>query len=367
MRTIGGVLAACLLLCSAAHGFNAEDLIKDLKEGTGEKQLAAAMRLVDFVKYPEVIAALEAKLGDAAGDAVVRSNCAQSLARSEDASVYPMLLTLAKKEAEKPIVRASCAASIAVAKPDLALSELVAMLKTEKSALVRAQIEASLGRMPDPQRVVVAVSPLLKEPDAEASAIRVLGVVGGAAVIPPLAKQLTEGKASSRRAVIQALGSIRRPESAAALVQFYPKANDAEKVDILGMLSVHPHPEAVALMISEMDNLKAFPAVRRRAALSLGNLRAPQGIAPLVKVLLNTAESEGMRITCAQSLSNFTDRDDAAIAGLIGALADKKIAEEASLALARMTRRYFGADKDKWTQWFQQWREERDRPQRVGH
>ena len=189
----------------------------------------------------------------------------------------------------------------------------------------------------------------------------------GTAVIPPLAKQLGEGNGVSRRAVIQALGSIRQPESAVVLIQFYPKANDAEKVDILAVLSVHPHPDAVTLMVNEMMNPKTFPAVRRRAALSLGTLRAQPGIAPLVKVLLNTGEAQGLRITCAQALSNFTDRDDMAVAGLIGALADKALAEEVSLALTRMTRRYFGTDKEKWAQWFQQYREERDRPARVAH
>ena len=194
----------------------------------------------------------------------------------------------------------------------------------------------------------------------EPSAIRVLGMVGGPAVVAPLAKKLDEGKLTSHRAVIEALGNIRHPDAAAALVKFYPKANDAEKVDIFRALSTHPHPAAIELMTGQLRDVKVYPAVRRRAALSLGNLRATAAIPALSKALLNTTEDENLRLTCVQALGNFSDRDDAAIAALIGALADKKMADEASLALNRVTHRYFGADKEKWTEWFQQWVQTRD-------
>ncbi len=335
---IAAVSVVAVLAGAAAWGYTAEDLVKDLNgaNSTPDKQLAAAMRLKDFVQFPEVVTALSAKLDDAGGDAVLRANCAMSLGYSKDPSVFPMVRALAKKPEEKPIVRAGCVVAMALIRGEEVIGEFIEMLKTEKSGIVRSQIEDSLMKMQDAQKVVVAVGPLLKEPDAEASAIRVLGAVGGPAVIAPLAKQLDQGRASSRRAVIRALGSIRAPDSAKALVAFYPKANDAEKVEILGVLSIHPHPSAIALMIAELGNLKTYPAVRRRAAMSLGALKATDGIRPLVKVLLNTAEADGLRITCAQALGDFSDRDDQAIAGLIGSLPDKKVAEESALALNRI-------------------------------
>jgi HEAT repeat protein len=361
------VVLTVALAATPARGYNAQDLLIDLKEGTSEKQLAAAMRLADYAQFPEVVTALAAKLDDAKADPVLRATCAASLGRSGDASVYPMLQTLAKKVEEKPLVRAGCVAAMGAIKKGDAIAELVEMLKTEPAAIVRAQIEDSLARMPDPQPVLVAVSPLLKDPASVTSAIRILGFVGGPAVIPPLAKQLEEGKASNRRTVIRALGNIRHADAARALVAFYPKGNEAEKVDVLEALSQHPHPDAVALLIAQMEDAKAFAAVRRRSALSLGILRAPTAVMPLRTILLNTAESDGLRLTCVQALGNYSDRDDAAVAGLIGALADRKMAEESALALSRITRRYFGTNKEKWTEWFQQWRQDRDRNQPMGH
>jgi HEAT repeat protein len=363
--SLSAAVLAVLMLPAVVYALNAEDLLSDLNKGSPEKQLDAAMRLVDFIQFPEVVTALAAKLDDAKGDAVLRSACAVTLARSNDRSVYPMLETLAKKADEKAIVRAACVAGIAGIKGDDAITELVEMLKVEKNNAVRAQIEDSLTGMKSTQRVTIAVSPLLRDDAAGSSAIRILGAVGGTGVIPPLAKELAEGKASSRRAVIRALGAILHPDAAKALVAFYPKANDAEKVDILSAFANHPYSEAVALMIGELENPKTYPAVRRRAALTLGALRAPAGIKPLVKALLNTVEQDGLRITCAQALGEYGDHDDQAIAGLIGALADKKIAEEASFSLSRVTKRYFGVDKQKWTEWFQQWRQERDRGQGI--
>ncbi len=363
--TVGG-LALILLVAVPAFGVSAESMIADLKDGTADRRLAAAMGLADYVQFPEVVTALAQKLDDTTADPVLRANCAASLGRSADPSVYPMVQTLAKKTEEKPIVRAGCVIAMGMIKQDAVVPEFIEMLKTEKSLIVRQQVEQALQRMPNAQAVVTAVSPLLNLPESESSAIRVLGAVGGPAVIAPMAKQL-ETKTDKRRVLIEAIGMIRSPDAAKALIAFYPKADDAEKVQILGVLASHPIVESVTLLVSELENPKTFLAVRRRAALSLGMLKAPGGIHPLVKILLNTAEDDGLRRSCVGALANFGDHDDDAIAGLIGCLPDKKLAEDAAVALNRITRRYFGTDKQKWAEWFQEWRRTRDSSGGVGH
>lgn len=358
----------CLALsCAVAYGFNAQDLLEDLNTQVGHKQLAAALRLGDFTKYPEVVSALAEKLDDTNIDVTVRAACAKSLGKSTDLSVYPMLQTLAKKEDEKAIVRRACAQSMGAIKGSEAVDDLVAMLKVEKNMLVRSGIEETLTDMKDSQLVAVAVSRLLKDDVAAPSAIRVLGSVGGPGVIDLLAKELENEKASIRLAVIRAIGGIIHPRAAPPLLAFYPKANDAEKVQILSAFGKHPHPDVVKLLMSELENQKTFPAIRRSSALVLGHLVARPAIRLLVKVMLDTTEQRGLRLTCAQALGKFGDRDDYAIAGLIGVLADRKIADTAAISLSRITRRYFGTSKERWTEWFQKWRQTRDRRGRGGH
>ena len=217
--TIAG-LAVILLAAVPAFGYSAEELVMDLKEGTPDKKLAAAMHLGDYVQFPEAVTALSAKLSDPNADAVLRANCAAALGRSADPSVYPMVHALATRVDEKPVVRAGCVLAMGLIKQEQAIPEFIELLKTEKSSIVRSQVEDSLRRMPNPPTVVAAVSPLLNVPEAETSAIKVLGAVGGPAVIDPLMK-LLDVKTSKRSALIEAVGSVRSPEAARALIGFY--------------------------------------------------------------------------------------------------------------------------------------------------
>jgi len=319
------VVLVLMLLWGPAWGFNAEDLLIDLKETTGAKQHEAALRLGDF-KYPDVIAALSEKLDDKTTATVVRAACAQSLGKLNDASTYPMIQSLAKNKAEKGVVRAACVQAMGVMKKEGVIDELVEMLKTEKTYVVRGTIEQVLGNEVSKDRVALAVSPLLQDEKTAPSAIRILGKVGGPRVVTPLAEQLKSPRAPVRLAVITALGAVKVPAAAEHLVAYYPQAKDvAERNRILAALSHHPHVKAVELLVTELVNPKTFPALRRRAALSLGEMKAKPGIRALVSVMLNTTEHHGLRLTCVQALGAFGDRDDPAIAGLIGALADAKL------------------------------------------
>ena len=363
-RTV--TLCCVLLLAGSTWGRSAQEMIDQLNNTTGQKQLEAALRLGNF-RFPEVVAALALKLDDKHTDVTVRAACASSLGKINDVSSYAQVEALAKKPQEKGLVRSSCVKAMVAMKGSDVINDLALMMKTEKSRLVRRTIEGALSEMADKQRVAIAVTALLKDETAAPSAIRVLGEVGGPGVIAPLAKQLDSPKASIRQAVIKALGSIHHPDVVPYLINYYPKANDAEKGQILSGLANHPHVEAMRLLVAELTGTKTYPALRRRAALALGNLRAQHTIPVLVKIMLNTAEPTGLRLTCAQALGKFSDRDDQAIAGLIGALADKRIGDTAALSLSRITKRFFGTDKQKWQDWFERHRSRRDRKQRVGH
>jgi len=360
------ILAAFVFWAGAVWAVNAQDLLNDLNKETGQKQLEAALRLADF-RSPEVVSALAAKLDDVKTDVTVRAACASSLGKLGDASTYPMLQALAKKQEEKTVVRNSCIVAITMMKGPDAIPELVEMLKVEKNPLAQRVIEEILSRMKDTQRVALAVSPLLQDETAAPSAIRVLGAVGGSAVITPLSKQLASPKASVRQAVIRALGEIQDPNAVPPLLEFYPKGNEAEKVQILSAFANHPHPGAVKLMIDELENPKTYAPLRQRSALALGTVVARPAIKTLVRVMLDTAEQTGLRLACAEALGNFGDHDDDAITGLIGVLSDKRIAETAAISLSRITHSYQGTSKEKWTEWFQKWVQERDRRERVGH
>ncbi|HUV39192.1 MAG TPA: HEAT repeat domain-containing protein [Planctomycetota bacterium] len=366
------VAASLVLVGTVALALNAQDLLIDLKQQTGARQHEAALRLGDYIDpqtgkgYPEVVAALSEKLDDKAAPALVRSACADSLGKLNDLSVYSMVETLAKNADEKGVVRSSCVKAMAALKKDEVIGDFVEMLKVEKVRLVRTTLEEVLTEMKETDRVVVAVSPLLKDPATAPSAIRVLGKVGGSRIVDLLGEQLGSDKAAIRLAVITALGDIPNPKAAEYLLAYYPKAkNEAEKGRILSAFGKHPHPAVVKLLIDELENPETYPAIRRRAALVIGTLKAKPGIKPLVDIMLKTSEHHGLRVTCTQALGNFGDRDDYAIAGLIGALADDKLREIAALSLNRVTDRYFGTNQEKWTEWFQEWRRTRDRRQTI--
>jgi HEAT repeat protein len=360
------ILAVVFLSAHVAWGINAQDLIKSLNQETGQKQTEAAIRLADF-KYPEVVAALADKLADPKTDVTVRATCATSLGRLGDPSTLPLLRSLAAKEDERTVVRTSCIMSIAVLKGSDAIPELVQMLKVEKNPMVRSAVEAVLARLPDKTRVALAVSPLLQDDTAAPSAIRILGAIGDPAVIPPLSKLLDSPKASVRQAAVRALGDLKNPNAVPPLLAFYPKGNEAEKVQILAALANHPHPAAVKLMTDELENPKTYAPLRQRAALSLGALAAPSAVTTLVRIMRDPAEQEGLRLTCVHALGNFSDRDDDAIVGLIDALSDKSLADAAAISLSRVTRVYLGTSSEKWTEWYQRWLKERGRDTRLGH
>ena len=188
-------------------------------------------------------------------------------------------------------------------------------------------------------------------------AIAVLGMVGGSSVIEPLAKELENENSRIRRAAIETLGRIADPKVVPTLIAYFPKADEAEKGMVLTALSHHFHPDVVKLMLSLLADVETYSALRLKSALGLGNLRAREAVRLLVGIMLNTAEPTGLRLTCVSALGKFSKDEDYAIAGLIGALADERLAEAASMALSRITRRYLGADKARWEKWF---REERD-------
>jgi HEAT repeat protein len=347
------ILVGVVLLAGAASGQDAKALIDDLNGQTGQKQLEAAIRLGEYAGLPEVVTALSAKLSDATGDVFLRAACAASLGKSANPAVYPMLLALAKKTDEKAVVRAACINSVAALKQEDALPDLVPMLKGESGYVVQRSLVGALTGMKNTARVVIEVTPLLKDETAAPMAITILGTVGGPEAVPPLAQGLKSEKAAIRQSSISALGAVRQQGAVAPLIQFYPTGNDAEKDAVLAALANYPLPETVKLLLDEFRNPKTYPALRRRAALSLGNLATGDAVEPMVKVMLNTAEHAGLRLTCAQALGKFRG-DGHAMAGLIGALADtdKGLVDTAALSLANITGRFFGTDKAKWEAWF---------------
>jgi HEAT repeat protein len=358
LRRLSFLSAACLWASLAWGAAAPQDLIKDLNQETGQKQIEAAIRLADF-NAPEVVAALADRLSDPRTDVTVRAACATSLGKLHDPSALALLRSLAVKQDEKTVVRTSSIVAMAMIRQDDVIPDLVEMLKAANPPLVQSAIEAVFAQLRDKTRVALAVSPLLQNDTAAPSAIRVLGSLGDPAVIAPLSKLLDSPKATVRQAVIRALGDLRFPDAVPPLLAFYPKGNDAEKVQILSALANHPHPDAVKLLTSELQNPKTFAPLRQRSALSLGNLGARSAVKTLVAVMSDPAEQEGLRTTCAQALGNFTDRDDEAIDGLISVLSDKALADTAAVALSRITHLYLGVSKGKWTEWHQRWIKER--------
>jgi len=349
------LLAAACLWAPLAWGVTAQDLINDLNNQTGQKQIEAAIRLSGYPS-PEVVTALSARLADVKTDLTVRAACATSLGKLGDPSALPLLRSFAAKGDEKTLVRTSSIMSIAMLQGSDATPELVQMLKTEKTPMVQSAIEGVLARLPDKTRIALAVSPLLQDDLAGPSAIRILGVIGDPAVIPPLSKLLDSSKASVRQATIRALGDLKSPSVVPPLLAFYPKGNDAEKVQILSALASHSSPDVIKLMTSELENPKTYAALRQRSALSLGALVARPALPTLVRVMRDPAEQDGLRMTCAQALGYFSDRDDDAVTALIDALSDKAITDAAAVSLSRITHVYLGTSKDKWAEWYQRQR-----------
>lgn len=256
--------------------------------------------------HPAVIPALIGALDDA--DFWVRSSAADALGKLGDPRAVEPLL-----------------AAVAV---DPAGAMEAASDTGELSAFLHAL--SALGALGDARaatRLLALASGDAESPvtDSAAAAFDLLGP----AVIPALTKAVSSTDSKTALAAITRLGGL-GPEAIPALAKAVRNANSKTALAAIAALGGLGEPAVDALVAALGDKRSA---IRVAAAEALSGFGGP-AVKPLVEALKN--KDRALRVAAAESLGQIGDR--AATSPLILALADTKVFDAASTALAKIWR-----------------------------
>jgi HEAT repeat protein len=210
---------------------------------------------------------------------------------------------LADLESDDPMVRASGARQLGLARPEGVWSELLAALDDPDPAVSLAAADA-LGRINDP----AAVHGLLlaiehpSEP-VRLGAARALGMMGVQAAVEPLRAMLLMGEGLEVSVAGEALGRIGGPAATDALLAALK--NDAQPTGrwhvAMAVLEKMGQP-AVEPLLAMLDSQDAI--ARRNAAQALGWIGSPTAAEALVRALRRDGDA-GVRSQAAWALGEI--------------------------------------------------------------
>jgi HEAT repeat protein len=199
---------------------------------------------------------------------------------------------------DRPFVRRAGVRAIAIRADDDAVARLRGLIDDADMG-VRLEALAGLGQL-KAKEALPAISRAAADesrPEVRAAALRALGAVGGATVVPELVDALRSDSIAVRVAAIQGLEATGHPDAVTPL-----------------------------LYAMERDPYAGVVAVASRAVVTLGGEKASAGFRRL------GADPKGkrsVRVAAVQGLGKLGDRE--ALASLLG---DAEVGEEAALALA---------------------------------
>lgn len=302
----------------------------------GEAAVAASAAVaLGKIAGPEALAALQAAapnappaLKGAIADAMLR--CAGALLAAGDAKAAGELCRqIYDGGAAEPIRLAACRGMIAAAGDGAA-----ALIAKGLAASDRAAVRASLRMVQDvkgeqatkalaavlpnlPAKVQLAllagleqrgdgaaaadVRKLLECPaqDVRLAAIRAVGVLGGAADVPSLAKLAAAAPGGERQTAREALLRLRGPDVGQAIVAEMEKAPPAARAELVAVLGERGDPAGVPVLLklaSQLDEPGRIAALR-----SLAGAAGDSAVEPLV-ALLTAARTDAERAEAAKAL-----------------------------------------------------------------
>lgn len=237
-------------------------------------------------------------------------------------------------------------------------AEALSMFKEEEAASILATTLFDRELRYDSERYLrqigqPAIKPLLslineKDEEVRFSVLTVLGSLGEKRAFKPLQKVLTDVKRMN--SAIEALGGIKEPRAAKALLPFLNDENVNVRIQTVSSLGLIGDKMAINPLI-DMLNAEKGNDMQSRLIEALGNLRARAASQLITEFLRNG--NDQMRITAASSLFNIAEPDSAA--ALVDALDDREsiVRDYAYKALKEITRADCGIYPDAWRLWLE--------------
>ena len=290
------------------------------------------------------VAALIVSLKSAGGRRLLHiSNEFKHIAKAVGSTSVPYLANAVKS----PIieVKRNAAEALSMFKETDAASVLVAALFDRE---LQHDAERYLRYIGQP--AVKPLLPLIDEKNEEVrfSALIILGSLGEKSALKPLLKALKIEKL--RNPAIEALGGIKEPKAAKALIPFLNSENRNIRMQAVNSLGLIGNKMAIAPLIDMLGYAKEN---NEQAGLieALGNLHARTASQKIMPFLRN--ENGQIRIIAARSLFNIAAPESAA--ALVEALDDREsiVRDYAYKALKKITHTDCGFYPDAWRLWLE--------------
>ncbi len=269
--------AARRALLRAADPQTIADALRDLREGTHAERTAALDGLRLLRSLPtDLRPAVARTLGDAAPQ--IRLLALELLDDGQPRAALPAIAALVDDPHLPVALRALTA--LGNARDKRVLAVVMGRVRAANPIVAR-QAMLTLGRLGDP-----AIAPFLmhhaqSDPEAlRGAAVDALGILGSAAAVPLLTK-LADGGSPLAALAARALGEIRTPEAATALVALLRTAADP---DAQATALVQAGPAALAPLLAELDGEYGIVSARL-AALTLGRLGDARAVDPLARIV----------------------------------------------------------------------------------
>jgi HEAT repeat protein len=276
-------------------------------------------------------------------------DAAEALVEFKDARVADALISGLKGNRD---VRTGSARALRVLVDPRTVEPLIAAL-SDHDDWVKAEIAETLGAMPDP-RSVEPMWTVLNEMKDWQSSIKVLSSLGeilrrypDTNAVGPLMLMFDQKKDSSvREKIIQAIAPILDKRVLEFLMNCLKDSNYGVRNAAAAALSESQDPRAVDMLLVALQE----PATRRDALKALGGFSQPRVSKALLAAMADP--DEFVQQEAAISLGKI--KDPTTIPPLIELLRQKEGYGNAARALHEITGKDFGVDYKKWSRWWKQ-------------
>jgi HEAT repeat protein len=324
------------LLARLADSRAADYLIAHLGDGDAGVDGAAVDAIVAIANaHPEVAASLALRLGKgiSTSDALTRANSLEVLFRIGAEDFRGRASTASKDE--DAVVRAR-AVTLAARSRDLSLSPIFEHAMADESPHVRQAAVAALSLSPDP-RHLETIAAALQDEDlwVRAGACRSLGLAGGSGYAHRLAEIAAHGEPPERIAALEGLGKLGGAEALEAIGRALEDSDSEIRQAALASAAELSEPAAA----TEIERRAGDPDWRLRAtALEAIGRRGLSDRRPILRNRLLEDPDDLVARAALTALETLAEAEDIPV--LVEALARESIAEDVSLALQRLRRRF---------------------------
>lgn len=351
-RFIPVVLGCLIVLLAGIRTWadQVDDLIAALNSGEPPKQFPA-LAYIRPVDDPRVNKALTALAANGATDLSVRANCISVIVVRKSMESLGTLLQIAGDPKEPFAVRGPAIKGVVVLSGLDHVGLLIQIIQQDKDSLVKGAAAQALGSSGDP-KAVPQIRALLNEPRDPAVvpyAVAALAATQDPAVVPDLIDMLKTADPQLKSTIITALGRLGDKRAVPALLELFKEDNELQRISIMSAFASINDP-AVAAKLTSLISDKAYSQnIRTQALLAVATLKPAGALQPVASVAGAPGENVLLRQVAARTLGSFGDE---AIPILLPLLDDKAVADDAALALGKITGAYLGTNRARWTDFY---------------